>query len=429
MALKLCLHGVRIARPETFAEDVAKRLKLTVEQGKLREKEYGDNLSARYRRSRLLGGPLLPFKVRVLEGIMLVNSHLYDLADVEFSYSAGSEELVLEAVRRLLSGSDGFVLAEPDLKLRLTAVAGSSCPQLEGDAGRLEAMRHYLYWQILIINWFWHLLYQDPDNKLLVRQERVKIRRLRSCLVFFKEGLPEETVSYWQAFFREEADALSNMRELDAAALTCRRQREAGGEDSDAPTLLLDLFLQLRQDEQDKYFSRTVLNRHTEKLAEFMLWLNRLQKGGFKGLGKETARHYASRRLHDWCGRMLALSKKYPDFSNMEDMHEIRIKVKRFRYVTQTITLAELPMDLLRQLKQLQDVLGLLHDDYVNACWAKGIALQYPEEEELQKQIRSFLSWQNARSESLLAVVSEMWEHFLQMLRENEGKMKLKIKP
>jgi hypothetical protein len=129
-----------------------------------------------------------------------------------------------------------------------------------GGAGRLKAMRQYLYWQVLIINWFWHLLYQDPANKLLVRQLRVKIRRLRSCLVFFKEGLTEEPVSEWQAFFREEADVLSNMRELDAATLTCRRRHEAAGEEGASSTILLDLFLQLRHDEQDKFFSRTFLN-------------------------------------------------------------------------------------------------------------------------------------------------------------------------
>ena len=382
MALKLCLHGVRIAHPETFTEDVAKLLKLTVEQGKLREKKYGENLSARYRRSRLRGGSLLPFKVRVSEGILLVDSHLSDLFDVEFSYSAGSEKPVLAAVQQLLSGGDEFVVAEPDLKLRLHALAGK------------------------------------PYNRLLVRQLRVKIRRLRSCLVFFKEGLPEEQVSDWQTFFREEADSLSNMRELDAAAQNCRRRHEAAGEDGDLSTVLLEMFLRLRQDEKDKFFSHSFLNRHTEKLAEFMLWLNILQTGAFKELGKESARHFVSRRLDAWCKKMLSLSKKYPDFSDMDDLHEIRIKVKRFRYVTQTVDLTELSVDLLRQLKQLQDVLGLLHDDYVNAYWARGIALQHPGEEELQKQIQSFLSWQSARSESLLAVVSEMWENFMQMLKE-----------
>ena len=417
MALKLCLHGVRIARPETFTEDVAKLLKLTVEQGKLREKEYGENLSARYRRSRLRGGPLLPFKVRVSEGILLVDSHLSDLFDVEFSYSTGSEKPVLAAVQQLLSGGDEFVVAEPDLKLRLHALAGKPYPRVSGETGRLRAMNQYLYWQVLIINWFWHLLYQDPDNRLLVRQLRVKIRRLRSCLVFFKDGLPEPEVSGWQTFLREEADSLSNMRELDAAVLTCRR-REGAGEEGDSSAMLLNLFLQLRQDEQDKFFSHSFLNSHTEKFTEFMLWLNLLQTGAFKESGKESARHYVARRLDAWCEKMLSLSKKYPDFSDMDDLHEIRIKVKRFRYGTQTADLTELPVDLLRQLKQLQDVLGLLHDDYVNAYWARGIALQHPGEEELQKQIQSFLSWQSARSESLLAVVSEMWENFMQMLKE-----------
>ena len=334
MTLKLCLHGVRIAHPETFTEDVAKLLKLTVEQGKLREKKYGDNLSARYRRSKLPGGSLMPFKVRVLEGILLVDSHLSDLLDVEFSYSTGCEKPVLAAVQQLLSGGDGFVVAEPDLKLRLHALAGKPYPHVSGDAGRLRAMHQYLYWQVLIINWFGHLLYQDPDNRLLVRQLRVKIRRLRSCLVFFKEGLPKAQVSDWQTFFREEADSLSNMRELDAAVLTCRRRLEAAGEEGDSSTVLLEQFLQLRQDEKDKFFSHSFLNRHTEKLAEFMLWLNLLQTGAFKEPGKETARHYVARRLEDWCEKMLSLSKKYPDFSDMDDLHEIRIKVKRFRYVT-----------------------------------------------------------------------------------------------
>ncbi|MBP5793391.1 MAG: CapA family protein, partial [Spirochaetaceae bacterium] len=65
--------------------------------------------------------------------------------------------------------------------------------------------------------------------------------------------------------------------------------------------------------------------------------------------------------------------------------------------------LTELPLDLLRQLKQLQDVLGLLHDDYVNAYWARGIALQHPDEEDLQN-IRTIEK--NDIKLSLIAVTS-----------------------
>ena len=417
MDLKLCLHGVRVAHPETFTEDVAKLLKLTVKQGKLREKEYGENCSARYRRHKLTGGPLFPFKVRTLEGILLAEARLSDLRDVEFTYRPGQENLIQAAVHKLLSGGDGFVLAEPDLKLRLGALSGRAYPHLSGEKGWLKVMRQELYWQALVISWFWHLLYNDPNNKLLVRQLRVKIRRLRSCLVFFKEGLPEETVLHWQILFREDAEALSNMRELDVAALACQRGRNTAGDEPGSSSPLQDAILQLRQKEKDKFFTDSCLNLHTEILVEFMLWLNGLPALSLPGLPKENGNRYVARRLGEWSDKLISLNRKYPDFSNMEDLHRIRIKVKRFRYVTQTIELAKLPMDLLRQLKQLQDVLGLLHDDYVNAVWARGIALQHPGEDALQQDIQAFLNWQSARSESALALVPEMWGSFVQALK------------
>ena len=401
---------------------MAKLLKLTVKQGKLREKEYGENCSARYRRHKLTGGPLFPFKVRTLEGILLAEARLSDLRDVEFTYSSGQENLVKSAVHKLLSGGDGFVLAEPDLKLRLDALSGKAYPHLSGDRGWLKVMRQELYWQALVISWFWHLLYNDTENKLLVRQLRVKIRRLRSCLVFFKEGLPEETVLRWQTLFREDAEALSNMRELDVAALACQRGRNTAGDGPGSSSPLQDVILQLRQKEQDKFFTDSCLNQHTEILAEFMLWLNRLPALSLPGLPRESGNRYVARRLGEWSDKLISLNRKYPDFSNMEDLHRIRIKVKRFRYVTQTIELARLPLDFLRQLKQLQDVLGLLHDDYVNAVWAKGIALQHPGEDALQQDIQAFLNWQSARSESALALVPEMWESFVQALKENVNK-------
>ena len=422
MDLKLCLHGVRIAHPETFTEDVAKLLKLTVKQGELREKEYGENSSARYRRHKLTGGPLFPLKVRTLEGILLAEARLSDLRDVEFSYSPGNESLVQAAVHKLLSGSDGFVLAEPDLKLRLDALSGKAYPPLSGDKDWRKVMRHELYWQALVISWFWHLLYNEPANKQLVRQLRVKIRRLRSCLVFFKEGLPEGTVLQWQSLFREDAESLSNMRELDVAALACQRGRNTAEDGPGSPSPLQGVILQLRQKEQDRFFTGSCLNTHTETLAEFMLWLNGLPVLSMPGLSKESGRRYVARRLGDWSDKLISLSRKYPDFSNMEDLHRIRIKVKRFRYVTQTIRLAQLPPELLRQLKQLQDVLGLLHDDYVNAVWARGIALQHPDEAEIQQEIQAFLNWQSARSESYLALVPAMWENFVQALKESGNK-------
>jgi hypothetical protein len=212
-------------------------------------------------------------------------------------------------------------------------------------------MRQYLSWQVFAIGQHWHLLYKDPANKLLVRQLRVRIRRLRSCFVFFREGLPETETSRWQDMFREEADRLSTMRELDVAAQMCQRRRDAEGETNDVPSPLLDHFLQLREDEEKKVLPGDSLNNHTEKLAEFLLWMDGMEDIVPKGIAGEPARQFVDRRLGEWADGLLALKQKYPDFSNMDDLHKIRIKVKRFRYVTQTIDLARLPLSLLRQLK------------------------------------------------------------------------------
>jgi CHAD domain-containing protein len=83
---------------------------------------------------------------------------------------------------------------------------------------------------------------------------------------------------------------------------------------------------------------------------------------------------YAEARLAAWSANLQELPEKYPDFHNMENLHKIRIKVKRFRYVIQTIRLIGLDNKLLRKLKKLQDLLGFLHDDYINACWCAKVA-------------------------------------------------------
>lgn len=180
------------------------------------------------------------------------------------------------------------------------------------------------------------------------------------------------------------------------------------------PARLEGIFSGLRQDEENKLFLQNRLNDHTKHLAEFLLWLMYFTDSK----QSVSARRYCGQRLLRWSGRLREISKKYPDFSNMEDLHRIRIKVKRLRYVIQTVDLIRLPVGLLRQLKQLQDVLGLLHDGYVNGIWAKGVLQRYSDETLLAEQVDDFLTWQKARSEAALAIVPGTWKHFQKELGE-----------
>ena len=416
MTVKLCLHGVHIARPERFASDVAKRFRAGLVSEHVREKEYGEGKSARYRRSLLRErGEKFPCRIHILEGILLAEGSLVTLYDVEFSYEHGKEKQVLELVAALLSGEDDYILAEPDMALRLQAMTGRPYPPLAGRIRLHKAVRHYLIWQLPVINWFWYRLLEERDNRVLVRQLRVKLRRFRSCLVFFKEALPAEGISCWQTFFKAEAETLSELRELDVALLTCRQMRMAGESAGVLPVRLEKIFSELRQEAEQTIFVHHRLNDHTNRLAEFWLWLSYFTEEK----QKLSVGRYCRQRLLRWSDRLKEQGKEGPDFANMEDLHKIRIKVKRLRYVLQTVNLVQLPEGLLRQLKQLQDVLGLLHDGHCNAMRAKEILRSSAGEAVLEEQVRDFLAWQNGRSEAALAIVPGTWKHFQKELAES----------
>lgn len=63
----------------------------------------------------------------------------------------------------------------------------------------------------------------------------------------------------------------------------------------------------------------------------------------------------------------------------MEQLHRIRIKLKRFRYALQSVPELAPEARLLRSLKYLQDMLGLLHDDYINTMMVEKLVAAHPE--------------------------------------------------
>ena len=100
-----------------------------------------------------------------------------------------------------------------------------------------------------------------------------------------------------------------------------------------------------------------------------------------------------------------------PDFSDMKKAHKIRIEIKKFRYVLlsfKEINKGALP--LLRQLKRLQDVLGFLHDDYVNSNLVKALA-------EKGKGVSAdeaalFAGWESAKVEASIEILQNLWQNF-----------------
>ena len=238
------------------------------------------------------------------------------------------------------------------------------------------------------------------NERNLVRQLRVKLRRLRSCLTFFKELLPATAFEQYKMLVKRWTNVLGDAREYDVALLTCMKIRnaqksEVAGEEI---SRLEEVLQEYRAKASTKILSSNKLNAVTLQLVEMLLVMQNT------ALPKEFAdmrlKTFIRLRLGLWCGKLMTLQEKYPEFSDMEQLHKLRLKVKRFRYGLQGVPEIYLPNSLLRGLKTLQDTLGLLHDDYINDMLIGEIMQQYHDDAVLQYEGAMFCGWERATSQA-----------------------------
>ena len=120
--------------------------------------------------------------------------------------------------------------------------------------------------------------------------------------------------------------------------------------------------------------------------------------------------------------KLLELPEKYPDLHNMEQLHRIRIKLKRFRYALQSVPELAPEARLLRSLKYLQDMLGLLHDDYINTLMVERLVAANPKIKELRYEAALFSGWEQAKADAALEALPQQWEAFSSQLTEWKNK-------
>lgn len=421
MLNKICLRAAEVAAEVDFPRLVSTILRRRIQGTPVCERHYKGGGLARYRKYQLTRtGKRELYLVEVVEGILIIDAKLYPLREVLFTYQTGHSSGVYTAIKKLLASELSFILGEPSLKARAARLQGRWQVEADGSKPAALVMQAYLLDQAYGVSAGWQALLSHQEDKLLVRQQRVKLRRLRSCFVFFKKLLPESQVYLWQRELKAAADSLSALRELDVAIMTCEKMcRHAEQSPQTAvtalgPVHLQQILLQRRQAEGVSFFQQQRLAEHTLKIARFCLWLQE----HLPGCSEQKAGHYMKERAAAWAGSLQTLTTKYPDFYNMEDLHKIRIKVKRFRYVVQTLTLIEIDTTLIRKLKHLQDMLGFLHDDFVNAVWAKQILAEASQEEELLLEVTEFLGWQRAKAAAALESLPALWKEFLDSLAD-----------
>ena len=100
----------------------------------------------------------------------------------------------------------------------------------------------------------------------------------------------------------------------------------------------------------------------------------------------------------------------------MEQLHRVRIKLKRFRYALQSVPELKASPQLLRSLKYLQDMLGRLHDDYVNEQYLQQLVAAHPELPELRYEVAMLRGYEQAKADGAAELLANQWQEFIRLL-------------
>ncbi|MBQ8418059.1 MAG: CHAD domain-containing protein [Phascolarctobacterium sp.] len=421
MKHKICLHGLGLKNKGQLLTAVQKLLPPSTVKSKIKEKYLAHEDMLKYKRTRFVPLNEAGYKLTCINGVMVISDTIYPLNEVIIQYEEEAVQEVHKLLQKLLGGKMKFVLDEPDLVLRAKQQRGrSSMKDMEqyDEDDLATALRCHLPWHVFGASKAWGDLLTCSNERNLVRQLRVKLRRLRSSLTFFKELIPLTTFEQHKMLVKRWANVLGDAREYDVALLTCMKIRhgQRTEEAVDEVSRLEEILLEYRARASKRVLNASKLNGITLQFAEMLLTLqNTALPEAYEDVRLKS---FIRQRLNSWCNRLILLPEKYPDFADMEQLHKIRIKMKRFRYGLQGVPEIDFPTSLLRSLKSFQDMLGFLHDDYVNDMLIEEILQQYPDDPALQYEGAMFCGWERAKAEAALASLPELWDNFTVQLRE-----------
>jgi CHAD domain-containing protein len=202
-----------------------------------------------------------------------------------------------------------------------------------------------------------------------VHQMRVGLRRMRSALNLFSPAIPRKITKKLAKEMRWAARQLDRARDLDVYIADNLSSKES--KNDKWKKLFRKVALRHRQRAYKQVRSFIKGQRYGALNEKLTRWLN--TKGWRQGLSKgeknDLAREitlFTNQVLDDHLCKVLSAGRNIQRMDD-EALHRLRIECKKLRYATEFFSpLYGQEMALFsRQLKQLQDVLGVLHDCFV----------------------------------------------------------------
>jgi len=208
----------------------------------------------------------------------------------------------------------------------------------------------------------------DPEE---LHDMRVATRRLRAALRSFEDVLPSDA-EVIRDELRWVGGGLSAVRDLDVQLAQLRNWRKSLSDaDQPAMTSLLGIVEEERRQAREPLVEALTSERYRALLRR----ADALLETPLPEAAAEAVATWSPRAVERLYRKMRKLGDRLGDGSPATELHALRIRAKRVRYLVEflTPTYGQPAERFARRTVELQDVLGTHQDAYVAVEWLRGM--------------------------------------------------------
>lgn len=302
-----------------------------------------------------------------------------------------------------------------------------------------QQILYYLYNRGQILNKIevfdnlWDELMQQPFQTGWLRSLRINLRCLRSAVILLEPLLPAQG-QIWLKFLKDTAAELGNIREYDVAIKGCAKYENimqtepiafnnfVSGVGINLPTQLEGLkeVLQHKRDEQCQvWLEHAKAGWISDGLADFKEMLTHEYQ--ISSESKVNAKTFLNERLKVWGVKLCEKLENVSAESSMSEIHKLRIKIKRYRYSYDTYMLFYVNVELLECLKEMQDMLGYVHDRDSNIAIMEKLVLA-SNDAALRQEYLCYKAWSEKEIKEKLAGFTNLRLKLIEQIKCNLDK-------
>ena len=209
--------------------------------------------------------------------------------------------------------------------------------------------------------------FENPSDPEGVHQVRVRIRKFRAILAFFRPLFKAENYQRQQDTLRKMGQQFGEVRQLDVLLEGISEiEKKANLESSDFGKLKDHLLVK-----REIAFKQLLTSLETDAFAldllDIWVWkLNDPWEAGAPDL-QLSIKDYTDKHIENWL-KKIKRSMKNIDVKDQHLVHRVRIKSKKLRYVIEQLSaiLDQKTRKSLDAFEKMQDDLGYYHDVFAN---------------------------------------------------------------